>query len=284
MANVPKPQGNETRTSILPTTTPDSMGFFGSPYSPADALIAPATIGVKANNTLESVVDAVKGVGYYVDMIGFGGPSSAITQGMPLAPLGVNYFMNTGQTCSNGATMYQYFEGIPTGDALGARMKNAMSDMGLPTLQGLAPGMMEDAQNGLNPMPLMTAMFGSGYPQCKRVTLPVGDSYGRIKDPKDGTPWIEHPEDAIPQKSKNNRPGMQGRPVWYQERWVQDTDRYGFPILLDKETWAATPKIFNPDGTPIKKKKEGFETMLTTTGTIAVVGLLCLVLVIGSRR
>jgi hypothetical protein len=267
MFGIPKPQGNETRESILPSTVPDDMGFFGSPYSPADALLAPAAIGVKANDTLASVVDAVKGVGFYVDMIGFGGPSSSITQGMPLRPLGVNYFMNTGQTCSNGATMYQYFKGIPTGDALGPKVQKAISDMGLPGLKGLAPGMMEDAQNGLNPMPLMTAMLGSGYPQCKRVRLPVGDAYGNIKDPEDGTSWIESPQDAFKQGD-----------LYYQERWVQDTDPKGKPILLDKTAWAKEPKIFNPNGTPIKnKKKEGFETMLTTTGAVAVVGILAFI-------
>ena len=274
-SNVPKPQGNESRVSILPSTPPDGMGFFGSPYSPADALLAPAAIGVRANDTLQSVVDAVKGVGFYVDMIGFGGPSSSITQGMPLKPLGVNYFMNTGQICSNGATMYQYFEGIPTGDALGPKVKKAISDMGLPGLRGLAPGMMEDAQRGLNPMPLMSAMLGSGYPQCKRVTLQVGDAYGSIRDPDDGTAWIENPKDAI--RGRNG--------LYYQTRWVQDTDGKGNPISLDKTTWTKTPKVFNPDGTPVTKK-EGFGDMLTTTGAVAVVGVLCLLAygVLGSRQ
>jgi hypothetical protein len=280
MPDIPKSLGNENRSSILPTTTPDSMGFFGSPYSPADALIAPATIGVRAGDSLESVVNAVKGVGYYVDMIGFGGPSSAITQGMPLKPLGVNYFMNTGQTCSNGATMYQYFEGIPTGGALGPKVQRAIRQMGLPGLQGLAPGMMEDAENALNPIPLMTAMLGSGYPQCKRVALPVGDMYGNIRDPDTKVPWIEHPEDAI-------YLGKKGKgPQWYQERWVQDTDNKGNPITLDKDTWTKTPKIFNPDGTPIKRNKEGFETMMTATGTVVVVGILAFLAfgMIGSRQ
>lgn len=272
MSTIPKPQGNETRVSILPSTPPDGIGFFGSPYSPADAMLTPAAINVKAGDSLDSVIDAVKGVGFYVDMIGFGGPSSKITQGMPIRPLGVNYFMNTGQTCSNGATMYQYFEGIPTGDALGAKVQKAMRDMGLPGLKGLAPGMMEDAERGLNPMPLMTAMLGSGYPQCKQVTLQVGDAYGQIRDPDDKTPWIERPQDAF------KRGGL-----YYQTRWVQDTDGKGKPVTLNKEDWSKTPKRFNPDGTP---KKEGFSDMLTATSTVAVVGVLCFLAygVIGSRR
>jgi hypothetical protein len=272
MSTIPKPQGNETRVSILPSTPPDGIGFFGSPYSPADAMLTPAAINVKADDTLDSVINAVKGVGFYVDMIGFGGPSSKITQGMPIRPLGVNYFMNTGQTCSNGATMYQYFEGIPKGDALGEKVQKAMRDMGLPGLKGLAPGMMEDAERGLNPMPLMTAMLGSGYPQCKRVTLQVGDAYGQIRDPDDKTPWIERPDDAF------KRGGL-----YYQTRWVQDTDGKGKPVTLNKKDWTNTPKQFNPDGTP---KKEGFSDMLTATSTVAVVAVLCFLAygVLGSRR
>ena len=260
-ANQTRPQqGSEKRTSILPSMVPDGIGFFGSPYSPADAMLTPAQIGVRVGNNMSDVINAVKGVGFYTDQIGFGAPSTRLTAGMPLKPLGVNYFMKTGSRCSNGADMWYYMKGITEGDALGKKVKQAMADMGLPPLQGLAPGMIEDAENALNPAPLMNALFGSGYPQCKQVTLPVGDAYGRIGD--GGESWI-----ADPNTARNTGRG------YVQTKWVQDTDRAGNPVNLTRDQWAGTPKTFNPNGTPIK---EGFQDILTKPSTIIIVGVLCL--------
>ena len=259
-------QGSETRTSILPSMVPSGIGFFGSPYSPANAMLTPPQIGVRVGNSMDDVINAVKGVGFYSDQIGFGAPSTGLTRGMPLAPLGVNYFMKTGQTCSNGADMWHYMEGITQGDALGEKLKNVMDEMGLPPLKGLAPGMIEDAENALNPSPLINAMFGSGYPQCKQVTLPVGDAYGRISDPDTGEIWIADPDTAT-----NTGSG------YVQKRWVQDTDRQKNPIYLTRDQWAAAPKTFNQDGTPVKtQQQEAFENFMTKPATVITVGVLCL--------
>lgn len=268
-------QGSETRRQILPVVNVSStsnphvdgftgasgLGFFGSSYRPADAMLTPPQIGVQVGDSMESVVNAIKGVGFYTDQIGFGAPSTSFTRGMPLKPLGVNYFIKTGQTCSNGADMWHYMNGIPEGNALGENMKRVMADMGMPPLQGLAPGMLEDVENALNPSPLINAMFGSGYPQCKLVTLPVGDAYGRIADEKTQESWITNPETARWNGSS-----------YVQQRWVQDTDRNGNPITMDRESWSRVPRTFNPDGTP--KKKEAFEG-LTRPSTMIVVGALC---------
>ena len=256
-------QGSEQRTSILPSMIPSGIGFFGSPYKPADAMLTPSQIGVSVGNSMGDVINAVKGVGFYSDQIGFGAPSTGLTNGMPLKPLGVNYFMKTGLTCSNGAEMWQYVEGITQGDALGNKLKTVMSEMGLPPLKGLAPGMIEDAENALNPSPLINALFGSGYPQCKQVTLPVGDSYGRIADPDTGEVWIADPDTAV-----NTGNG------YVQTRWVQDTDRQGNPVNLTRDQWTSAPKTFNSDGTP--KTKEGFQNVITRPATIIVVGVLCI--------
>jgi hypothetical protein len=255
-------QGSEKRASILPSMIPDGIGFFGSPYRPADAMMTPQQIGVTVGDSMGDVINAVKGVGFYSDQIGFGAPSTGLTQGMPLQPLGVNYFIKTGLTCSNGADMWQYMEGIPQGNALGNKLKDTMAEMGLPPLKGLAPGMIEDAENALNPAPLMNAMFGSGYPQCKQVTLPVGDAYGRISDSTTDENWIG---DLTGLKQTDNG--------YVQTRWVQDTDRNGNPINISRDQWVSTPKTFNSDGTP---KKEGFTNIATNTSTIIVVGVLCL--------
>jgi hypothetical protein len=259
-------QGSETRTSILPSMIPSGVGFFGSPYSPANAMMTPPQIGVTVGNSMDDVINAVKGVGFYTDQIGFGAPSTGLTQGMPLAPLGVNYFMQTGLTCSNGAQMWQYMQGITQGNALGAELENVMAEMGLPPLKGLAPGMIEDAENALNPTPLINALFGSGYPQCKQVTQPVGDSYGRIADPNTGENWI------------GDQTGLQQTSNGYtQTRWVQDTDSSGNPIFLTRDQWAAAQKTYNADGTPITSSTtESFQNMMTRPSTVITVGVLCL--------
>jgi hypothetical protein len=274
-ANVPQ-QGNESRLSILPSTAPSGIGFLGSPYSPADALQTPAQIGVRVGNSMSDVVNAVKGVAFYTDMIGFGESSSALTSGMPLAPLGVNYFLKTGQKCSNGADMYTYFEGIPRGDVLGTRVQGAMKEMGLPQLRGLAPGMMEDAKSALNPGPMLNALFGSGYPQCRLEKRQVGDLYGKVRDPTTGEAWIDDIDSAVQ--------GSDG--LMYQEKWVQDRDSAGNPISLSREQWAKTPKTYNADGTP-RLKKEGFVGTMThpaTLGAVAVLGLIAYGMLAMRRR
>jgi hypothetical protein len=249
---------------------PEGIGFFGSPYKPADAMMTPPQIGVAVGDSMGDVINAVKGVGFYADQIGFGAPSTALTQGMPLQPLGVNYFMKTGITCSNGAEMWQYMQGITQGDALGEKLKTVMAEMGLPPLKGLAPGMIEDAENALNPSPLLNALFGSGYPQCKQVTLPVGDAYGKIADPDTGEDWIGDLTNVQP------NPNGQG---YVQTKWIQDTDRLGNPVNLSRDQWAAAPKTYNPDGTPVSSPvKEAFENVMTKPSVIIVTGVLCLLM------
>jgi hypothetical protein len=134
--------------------------------------------------------------------------------------------------------------------------------------------MVEDAENALNPGPLLNTLLGSGYPQCKLATLQVGDAYGRIAS-EDGTDWIGNPETAI------SRDGM-----YYQTRWIQDTDSNGNPINLTRDEWAAAKKTYNYDGTPVNGTNagaEGFEGFMTKPPTIAVVGVLC-ILAMGMLR
>jgi hypothetical protein len=257
-------QGSETRTTIAPTSRPSGIGALGSSYNPANAMKRPDEIGVHVGDSMDDVINAVKGVGFYTDQIGFGAPSTGLTNGMPLKPLGVNYFMRTGQKCSNGAGMWTYMQGIPDGSALGTNVQTALNNMGLPPLKGLAPGMLEDMEHALNPGPLMNALFGSGYAKCKKVTLPVGDAYGRIKDSTTGDSWINDPETATFNGS-----------MYQQTRWVQDTDYDGNPISLTKEEFDAEPKTYQLDGTPAEGF-EGMEEIMTRPSTIAVVGVLCL--------
>lgn len=248
----------------LETKQPAGLGFFGSPYSHADNLPPPGDIGVHVGDSMEDVIYGVKGVGYYTDVIGFGESSNALTNNMDLKPLGVNYFIKTGQQCSNGANMWYYMNGIPDGNALGEKVAKSMKGMGLPALRGLAPGMIDDAKNALNPMPLINSLYGSGYPVCEQKTLQVGDARGRIQD-SDGTPWIEGKANCA-------------NGTCTQTKWVQAVSKEG-PITISKEKWESTPKRYNKDGMPIS----GFVDYVSHPSSMIVIGILC-ILALGIKK
>ena len=237
--------GLENRTSILPTPKiPDKVpGIFGPDYSFADNVPLPGSIGVRDGNTVESVVGAVKGVAYYVDTIGFGESSSSLTGGMGLKPIGVNTFMKTGFTCSNGADMWMYNEGIPTGNALGKRLADGLKSAGMPGMRGLAPGILEDVETALDPKPIMSAMFGSSTPVCKYVTERVGDQDNVFKNTTTKSFYVDNPEIVF--CSNGAKPNLVlgtcdgGVPM--QGRWVRDSDT---AMVEAKPT-------FCPDGYPI---------------------------------
>lgn len=254
--------GNNNDKQILPTATAKGPGFLGPDYNPADEMLAPAQIGVRRGDNLSDVINAAKGIGYYTDMIGFGEASSAFTKGMPgLKPLGVNYFLKTGLTCSNGAEMWEYVSTVPDGSALGDRLKTSMREMGLPQLRGMGPGIIEDAKSALNPMPVLNAVMGSGYPQCKLVRYPVGDFDGKITN-ADGN-LIVDPDGLIESGGR-----------FFQEKWVQarakakrnrrsgenDMEYFlaGEPIQLDYDVWNKEPKLYDEKGCA-KDPRSGLE-------------------------
>lgn len=220
--------GLETRTSILPSPSVPikTPGVFGPDYSFADNVKLPGDVGVRDGDSMDSVFSAIGGAAYYLDTIGFGESSTGLSRGLGVKPLGVNSFLRTGLQCSNGADMWTYSEGISTGKALGQRVKDGLASAGLPPLKGLAPGIMEDAQTALDPVPILGAIFGSGYPRCKYVMLPVGDQDGRIQNPSTKAYYVENPETVIG--------GKQGR-------WIQESD-------LSQEAWKNAPKTHCADG------------------------------------
>jgi len=242
--------GSDGRANVLPVKPASGPGFLGPNYNPADEMLAPAAIGVRRGGDLNDVIGAVKGVIYYGDMMGFGEASSGFTRGMPgLKPLGVNYFVNSGLTCSNGATMWEYVQTIPTGGALGSKIKVAIRDMGLPQLRGMAPGILEDAQSALNPFPVINALVGSGYPQCILVKRRVGDFDGKITN-VDGQLLVDS-------TGLINQGG-----TYFQERWIQarrpvgarpgetpeETYARGDQIQLDYDVWDREPKTHGENG------------------------------------
>jgi hypothetical protein len=217
-----------------------SPGMLGPDYSFADELPAPAEIGVRQGGDPGAIIDAVAGVNYYVDAIGFG--QKTMFNSRDMNPLGLRYFMSTGSTCSNGALMWEYLDTTPKGDLLGKRIDKALADTGLPRMRGLAPGILEDARDALNPFPIFRAAMGSGYPQCQQVTMPVGDLNGQTRSPHDpNVVWIHGHIDY-----------HTGKPT--QTKWVHAKDAQGYPLYMSQVDFENAPKTFYPDGSPM----EGF--------------------------
>jgi hypothetical protein len=229
---------NEKVSARGPGNLPDmTSGLTGPKYSFADEMKTPSEIGVRSGGDVGAISDAVAGINYYTDVIGFGQRTGINKHDMK--PMGLRYFMSTGSVCSNGALMFEYIDTTPQGDLLGKRIGKAITDMGLPGMKGLAPGMLEDARDALNPLPIFSAAMGSGYPKCKQVTLPVGDLNGHTRSPYDAeNVWIK---------------GTIG-PNNMQTRWVQDKDAGGNLMYMSAVDYQNEPKTYYPDGTPI----EGF--------------------------
>ena len=268
--------GLEGRTAILPTpdVKPIGPGLLGPNYSFADNVPLPGQVGVRDGDSMNDVIDSVKAVAYYVDMIGFGEASTGLSRGVGPGggprPLGVNTWMRTGLKCSNGADMWMYNAGVPTGEALGKRVKDGLASAGLPGMRGLAPGILEDAQAALNPVPIVKALFGSGFPRCRLVEQEVGDQDGVIQNPATGDYYVED-KDSVYQRNGRS----------YQRRWAYDSD-------MAQDQWEKEKKTHCPDGyrvenhanynckMALQSRKEGFagnDSALVSVGLLAAVTL-----------
>ena len=238
--NMAKYSDKVSKAGAAKSGAADSPGLLGPSYSYADELPAPNEIGVRDGGDVGAIMDSAAGVNYYVDAIGFGQKTMFNTH--DLNPLGLRYFMSTGATCSNGALMWDYIDTTPQGNLLGKRVDASLQSMGLPRMRGLAPGILEDARDALNPMPIFNAAMGTGYPKCKQVTMEVGDMNGRIASAYDSSNvWIKGAVDT-----------SSGRPR--QTRWIQDRDSRGNPLFMSRVDFENDTKKFYPDGSPI----EGF--------------------------
>jgi len=213
----------------------DTGGLLGPKYSFADELSTPSELGIGRDGSFSGIMRAVAGVNYYVDAIGFGEATGlAKMSGMDQVPLGIQYFMKTGATCSNGADMYEYVSTIPKGlpGRVGSEVQKTMGVQ----FRGLAPGIVEDAAGALNPLPLFQSVIGSGYAQCKKVTLPVGDLKGQVRSGFDpSNVWVTDPYKVV-----NGAPS--------QTRWVMDK-------YITQEEYDAAPKTEKPGVLP---NTEGF--------------------------
>jgi len=157
----------------------------GPYYDYSNELLYPSEIRIRRDGDIFNgpgqVLRNVAGVQYYVDSMAFGTPTKSIMGNwpdFPQSPLGLNYFFNTGLQCSNGADMYQYMSTIPSG--LPGGMGNGLKEKLGANLQGLAPGALQDTFEGLNPVPMLNAVMGTGYAKCKLMEAPVGNADGQL--------------------------------------------------------------------------------------------------------
>ena len=233
----------------------DTGGLLGPKYSFADELATPTEIGVGRDGSFDGIMRAVGGVNYYVDAIGFGEATGlAKMQGMNQTPLGIRYFIKTGAACSNGADMYEYIDTVPQGlpGRVGAEVQRTMGVK----FRGLAPGIVGDAVGALNPAPLFQSVIGSGYAQCKKVTLPVGDMKNQVRSSFDkSNVWITDPYKVVG-----------GAPS--QTRWVMDK-------YISQEQYDGTAKTENPGVLP---NTEGF---VGNSGNTIMAGVLFAALFLG---
>ena len=218
-------------------STQDKYGYFGPKYSFADNIPLPGQIGVRQEPSFGAIIDSVGGINYYIDTIAFGGRTMFDSHSPQ--PMGTRFFLNTNMQCSNGATQSEYFDGVTRGDLLGQDVENALASAGLPRLRGLAPGLVENAMDALDPRPIFAAVTSTGYPVCQQVQCPVGDVNGSISNggtSADSGPYIVDPVQYV-----------NGLPT--QTRWVQAYDANGSAIQTTKAEFGATPKCYNADGT-----------------------------------
>lgn len=227
-------------------------------YSYADELKSPRELGIKRDGSFDGIMRAVAGINYYADAVAFGESTLfAKEQGMQQSPLGIRYFMDTRQTCSNGEPMWEYVDTVPKGIPGRVAEELARNNPPLPNLRGLGPGIFEDSTKALNPVPLLDTAVRGGYAQCRQVQMPVGDGQGRLRsdlDPK--AVWITDPV-----QMKDGKP--------HQTRWV-------FDRWISADEYAATSKT-------AKAEAEGFRnrTLFSLKASQAAAVALLGALVIG---
>ena len=232
------------------TTQETGLTALGPYYDYSNEMMYPSELGIGRDGDIGRGADQIErnidGIQYYIDTMAFGTPTTRIPgygniNYINQSPLGLNYFFNTGQQCSNGADMYQYMTTIPSGlpGDLGKGLKATLGA----NLQGLAPGAMQDSFEALNPVPILNAVMGTGYPKCKLMEAPVGNADGQLAsrfpkqiynaDPtgSDNPPievpnvWVDPTADKVYYKTLPPSDGTKyvpGGPQPFMRRWVFD--------------------------------------------------------------
>ena len=144
--------GGDIQTEIL-----------GPSYSYTDHVPAPSSLGIGTDGSFSQLGTNMSGIGTYV---------STMIDGDP--PLGNQYFVNTGGTCTapDGSLQprYNYINNKPSvGDLLPA----GMSELGS-GIHGLIPGVIGDIES-LNPLYLINSLVADASPACECYKCTVTD-------------------------------------------------------------------------------------------------------------
>lgn len=147
--------GQDVETEIL-----------GPSYSYADSISGPSSLGVGSDGSFSQLGSNASAVAYYVEALITGNP-----------PLGNQYFVNTGGTCTapDGSiqSRYNYINNMSSGSAA---MPAAMSELGS-DFNGLIPGIVDDLE-GLNPLHLFSSLMVDASPPCVCMSCPTSTTTG----------------------------------------------------------------------------------------------------------
>jgi hypothetical protein len=144
--------GGDIQTEIL-----------GPSYSYADHVPAPSSLGIGTDGSFSQLGTNMDGIGTYI---------STMIDGDP--PLGNQYFVNTGATCTapDGSLQprYNYVNNKPS---IGDILPSGMSEIGS-GIHGLIPGIIGDIE-GLNPLYLINSLIADSSPACECYKCTVTD-------------------------------------------------------------------------------------------------------------
>lgn len=134
----------------------------GPSYSYIEHIKSPSELGVGSRGTIGQIATNTFAIGDYIKYM-VAGPA-----------LGNRYFVNTGGSCQASdksvQPRYNYINNVANGaDVLPQSMKSSLGGIAS-NFDGLIPGMMEDAEGGLNPVHLFGSLAADSTPVCDCYT------------------------------------------------------------------------------------------------------------------
>jgi hypothetical protein len=134
----------------------------GPSYSYMEHIKSPSEMGVGSRGTIGQISTNTGAISQYIKYM-VSGP-----------PLGNRYFVNTGGSCEapdkSTQSRYNFINNVASGaDVLPQSMKSSLGGIAS-NFNGLIPGMMEDAEGGLNPVHLFSSLSADSTPACECYT------------------------------------------------------------------------------------------------------------------
>lgn len=134
----------------------------GPSYSYMEHIKSPSELGVGSRGTVGQIATNTSAIGSYIKYM-ISGPA-----------LGNRYFVNTGGSCEASDKSIQSRHNFINNVASGAQLlpQSMKSSLGgiASNFDGLIPGMMEDAEEGLNPVNLFSSLSADSTPACECYT------------------------------------------------------------------------------------------------------------------